>query len=1116
MRLYSNIFFFCQMSPKIVIFLLLNMEDETMSSHELIRFADIWKLKTKIRQKIKSDVIVLEYGVRELYEHLSMKHNDGLISLETFRADMCLLEECSDLLRMIVVDKYIMTWRLSLLEEFCTHIKQIRTIMTKFIAKHGCRTIVDILRFLGINVTKYMMDDVFKYDKFFTTISTQLVTNDSMLWNESIDLFINEDISMNQVSDSIYITRLYPFYTTALREKLDGAKLYVVNEAKDKILILRGMFCADPFHLIRTRPEFLSKHMKITHQGQSPGSTINSTFARLFMEQLSLRDFFCYSIQEIKGKLMSAHRELKQYRQKAFGDMLALFLKATKEKQRKIITILLIGKPKDQNVARLLLQTIQQKASYPITIQVIREIRSSLPWMIQKQLVFAVDRAMTEEEKMEQLTEEDVSYEDRIQLMKTSMNVKRKAHDKLRELKASRDGNSKAEAYLQGIFRIPFKMYREEPIFITFPMFWASNSSLTQKISSKIDVICKVEYSASCPPIKYVCGIQQLILEFEKQWTAPTAEKQPNQHTSHREKEIPVSGDTINTVVKRLGVLCDDLRCSITEATQNDMDDCDDKLPIALLEDVCDDIVNFNMKCVDYFCNRINYVKRVTQVLDDCVFGHKQAKQEIRRLVAQWMNGKKTGTVLGLQGPPGVGKTTIIKHGLSKCLIDDEGQERPFCFVPLGGSTNGSTLAGHNYTYVGASWGRLVDILMESKCMNPIIFFDEVDKVSQTEHGREIMGILTHLTDPTQNHEYYDKYFSGVPLDFSKAIIVFSYNDASRVDSILRDRINEVRIQPLSTPEKCIITQDYVLPEICATVGIPKADLTLTNHDLVYLIEEYTYEAGVRRLKERLFELVREVNLRYIMKEGDISFPFSLNRAWMEEVFQHKAKVSFKHIPIKPTIGVINGLYATAAGVGGLTIIQAHQLPGGGKFSLELTGQQGDVMKESMKCAKTLAWNLLKPSMKSKILEEWKEEDSYGIHIHCPATGTPKDGPSAGAAITCAILSRLCNIPVQNTVALTGEIDLHGNVTAVGGISSKVEGAKRAGATTILLPKDNEHDYDMYIKHIDETIQKEQRRLRSFSEEPTSNDIVFVDRIEQVIPYVFTVEDRERCFDIPV
>ena len=195
--------------------------------------------------------------------------------------------------------------------------------------------------------------------------------------------------------------------------------------------------------------------------------------------------------------------------------------------------------------------------------------------------------------------------------------------------------------------------------------------------------------------------------------------------------------------------------------------------------------------------NKIEYINNATKILDKCVYGHTEVKKQIQRLIGQWMNGKITGNCIGLSGPPGIGKTTICKEGIAKCLKNKDGKTRPFAFLALGGSTNGSMLVGHNYTYLGSTWGKIVDILIETQCMNPIIYIDELDKVSNTEHGKEITGILTHLTDPIQNNEFQDKYFSGVPFDLSKALFIFSYNDNSKIDNILKDRIQEIEVKPL-------------------------------------------------------------------------------------------------------------------------------------------------------------------------------------------------------------------------------------------------------------------------------------------------------------------------------
>ena len=269
------------------------------------------------------------------------------------------------------------------------------------------------------------------------------------------------------------------------------------------------------------------------------------------------------------------------------------------------------------------------------------------------------------------------------------------------------------------------------------------------------------------------------------------------------------------------------------------------------------------------------YLDGVGDILDKSVHGHKNAKKQIERIVGQWVNGEQTGYCFGFEGPPGVGKTSIAKHGLSKCLTDDNGEARPFAFIAIGGSSNGSTLDGHNYTYVGSMWGKIVDILMETKCMNPIIFIDEIDKVSRTETGREIIGILTHLVDPTQNDEFQDKYFTGIDLDLSKALFVFSYNDVSLMDRILLDRIHRIKFDHLSLEDKVTICQDFMLPEIYEKMG-QQGNIVIPKDVIEFAVEEYTCEAGVRKMKELMFEIVGEINLEFLKSECEHEFPYEL------------------------------------------------------------------------------------------------------------------------------------------------------------------------------------------------------------------------------------------------
>ena len=452
------------------------------------------------------------------------------------------------------------------------------------------------------------------------------------------------------------------------------------------------------------------------------------------------------------------------------------------------------------------------------------------------------------------------------------------------------------------------------------------------------------------------------------------------------------------------------------------------------------------------------YMDKVDKILEDAIYGHKDSKREIKRLIAQWMGGKMEGAILGFHGPPGVGKTCFAKKGISKCLFDSTGNPRPFCIFQLGGATDGSILEGHSYTYVGAKPGRLIEFLQETKCMNPIIYFDELDKVSETDKGKEIIDILIHLTDKSQNKEIFDKYFSGIELDFSKCIIIFSYNDASKVNRILRDRITEIKINPLKKNEKIVITKNYTLAEISDELNY---NCVLSDELIEYIIDTYTFEPGIRKLNEKLYEIFREINLR-VLENPYLSQ--SLDKDLIDEILTRHYKVKYYKIHSTPKVGLINGLYASTVGLGGITLIQIKKiLTSSSSMPLELTGQQGDVMKESMSCAKTLAFNLLTKEEKESLNTELKS-NQFGLHIHCPDGATPKDGPSAGITITTGIYSVLTNKPIRNDIAMTGEVDLLGNVKAIGGLDAKINGAIKAGVKLVIFPKENEQDWEKIVK----------------------------------------------------
>ena len=262
-----------------------------------------------------------------------------------------------------------------------------------------------------------------------------------------------------------------------------------------------------------------------------------------------------------------------------------------------------------------------------------------------------------------------------------------------------------------------------------------------------------------------------------------------------------------------------------------------------------------------------NYLIKTQEKLDEAIYGHKEAKMHILQVIGKWIqNPKSHGNVLAIQGPMGNGKTTLVKEGISKAI------NRPFSFMALGGASDASFFNGHPYTYEGSHWGRIADILMTSKCMNPIIYFDELDKVSNTHKGDEIIHLLTHLTDPSQNSLYQDNYFPGVNIDLSKVLFIFSFNDESKVDRILKDRMYVINTNGFKPDEKIKICHDYVLPELLETFLFDKNDITFTDDSLQYIIETYTNkEEGVRNLKRCLETIISKINIYYLSynKESD-------------------------------------------------------------------------------------------------------------------------------------------------------------------------------------------------------------------------------------------------------
>jgi hypothetical protein len=826
------------------------------------------------------------------------------------------------------------------------------------------------------------IDKYFQINKILFSNDNELINNLEIKFIENKDPIITQSFYYN-LNNSILVIKL-------------GTYLFQFD----------GYFKLDPLNSLFKEKYFYEKYNKLNKLVNL--LNLPYKFKHGYLNQLSYTDFTIKTNEEIINQITLDYGDVNKFSKIFISNLVNDFTKLDRVKQRKMLILLLLSTDDDKIIANILYEHVRTT-----------DIRDTLHWSIRKLLNETINLKIMAKNKLFNSVVNDISYEERLLVLKTSEKNKSKALTKIKDLNSSKDTATKAETYLNGFFKIPFGIYKEEEIFM-------SENNIQNNIQNTINIIKN--------DINFFNLKSQIsnLLEDKK-----------------------YSVNTLLNIWDLIDIYSDSLFIKTSEY-------------IKLLE-IKDKIKKLANELEKLNYEKQNYLKNIRDTLNSAIYGQEDVKKQLEILFAQWMNGKMEGAVIGLQGPPGTGKTQIAREGIAKCIVDTDGKSRPFCFVPLGGAKDGSVLEGHGYTYLGSQWGKLIDLLMDSKCMNPIIFFDEVDKVSTTDHGRDIINILIHLTDPTQNKEIYDKYFGGVELDFSKCIFIFSYNDPYAIDKILRDRITEIKIKPLKLEEKIIIVKNYSLKEICDNIGINLELIDFPKDSIKYLIETYTFESGMRKTIEKLKELFREINFN-IIKTGK-NEKIILTPSYIDEILSRHYKIQHKKIHDSPQIGLINGLYATTIGIGGITIIQVLKIISDKKLGLELTGQQGNVMKESMICAKTLAWNLLPIETKKLIKEEWDTIGTFGFHIHCPECSTPKDGPSAGIAITCAIYSVLVGKPIYNTIAMTGEVDLIGNVKAIGGLDAKIAGAIKAGCTKVLIPKENEQDYNKLSEDIKQSIE---------------------------------------------
>lgn len=460
--------------------------------------------------------------------------------------------------------------------------------------------------------------------------------------------------------------------------------------------------------------------------------------------------------------------------------------------------------------------------------------------------------------------------------------------------------------------------------------------------------------------------------------------------------------------------------------------------------------------------NAKDYINKIEKKLMKLSYGHIEAKKLLLQIIGKWIsNPKSMGQCFSLVGPPGVGKTLLAKS-VSKAL------DIPFAQITLGGQNDGELLHGHGYTYSGSQPGLIIKKMVEMGKQRCILFFDELDKAC-SKHGKtnEISSILIHLTDPNMNTSFQDRFFQGIEFPLDKVIMIFSYNDSNLVDPILLDRIKEINVDAYSINEKVEIVQKYMLKELLENIGLENDNIKISKKMIEYIIENYTMEAGVRNIKRKLEEILMNLNLDKLYKrelfEKD-SKSINITKSYINKILKEPDDDT-TYIHKESVVGIINGMYATKSGSGGIIPIQIFKnVSISDNFEFKLTGKQGDVMKESVKCSYTAAVQYIERNKEKygieNLSEYLKENYSHGFHIHCPDGATPKDGPSAGCAFTSCFISRILKKKIRNDISMTGEIDLTGKIKKIGGLNFKLLGAKKAGVKYVFVPKENANDLE--------------------------------------------------------
>ena len=443
-------------------------------------------------------------------------------------------------------------------------------------------------------------------------------------------------------------------------------------------------------------------------------------------------------------------------------------------------------------------------------------------------------------------------------------------------------------------------------------------------------------------------------------------------------------------------------------------------------------------------------VQAASRILEHDHFGMAKVKERILETMAvRQMAPQMPPQILCLVGPPGVGKTSI-SYSIARCL------NRKMVRISLGGVHDEADIRGHRKTYVGAMPGRIMDAMIQAGTTNPVLLLDEIDKMGSDYRGDPSAALLEVL-DAEQNHSYRDHYIE-IPFDLSKVMFITTANTLDTVPRPLLDRMEIIELGSYTDEEKLMIAKNHLIPKQLAKHGLKKSQLRITDDAIREIIECYTRESGVRNLERSIGDICRKVDMQLLNRED--AKKITVNGADLE-TYLGVRKYLPDRLPGSDQVGLVTGLAWTS--VGGETLeVEVNVMDGSGK--LELTGNLGDVMKESVHAA--MSYIRANASSLGVAPDFYKTKD---IHVHFPEGAVPKDGPSAGVTVTTAIVSALTGISVRRDVAMTGEVTLRGRVLRIGGLKEKTMAALRHGIRTVIIPADNERD----LEEIDQTVRKQ-------------------------------------------